>query len=364
MGSMGVAGLDGQSVQVTALDAGTQCAGGGALLTSADGGTAVVCNGTPADAYLYGDGSAGALTISTDTNWAVAAPPNLHFSSLTIATGATLTVPSGLVVRITGSFVNNGNVVVQQWGGRGHVTYFDESEPDAGAPSWQVARSVAAGKGIALSASENGMRTKSRVVDEAAAGTTKSEAVLVETVRVGIEGGGGGGGCGRGASCVGGAGGGTLTVLAKLSVRNAGGISADGETPISRDCAGAGGGGVIILASSTSVENSGTISAKGGNGWPNGIIANCSPGGGGGGGLVHFIAPTQSGLANVVVAGGEGGSRYSPLLEASTDTGGAGGSSAGRGGGGASLNNEIGWGGWGTSGLAVFSPRQPASVFF
>lgn len=361
MGSMGVAGLDGQSVQVTALDAGTQCAGGGALLTSADGGTAVVCNGTPADAYLYGDGSAGALTISTDTDWTVTTPDNLNFASITISAGATLTVPSGLKLRVTGAFTNNGTIVVRPWGGGGQVQYFDEAEPDAGTPRWTLARATVPGQGIALSSSENGPRTRVRVVPGVTPGRPRSPFMLSRLVDLGVEGGGGGGGCGIGS--LGGSGGGTLTVLARLAITNVGAIEADGETPFGRDCAGGGGGGVVLLASAAAINNGGTVSVKGGTGYNNGIAQGCSPGGGGGGGLIHFIAPTVAATGTADVSGGQGGALYSFPQPAISDMGGAGGTSAGLGGHGAELTGALGWGGLANDGLTITTLRSPTALF-
>jgi hypothetical protein len=43
----------------------------------------------------------------------VAANGNLMFTDVTINTGVTLTVPSGLTIRATGTFTNNGTIVIQ-----------------------------------------------------------------------------------------------------------------------------------------------------------------------------------------------------------------------------------------------------------
>lgn len=67
-----------------------------------------------ANASPYGDGSAGAVTISTDSPW-FSAPPagnNYQFTDLTIAAGATLSVTSGTIIRCSGTFKNAGTIQV------------------------------------------------------------------------------------------------------------------------------------------------------------------------------------------------------------------------------------------------------------
>jgi hypothetical protein len=62
---------------------------------------------------VYGDGSDGALTISAPTDWTVNPPGGtLQFSIFTIAPGGTLTIPSGLVIRVMGDVSINGSVTI------------------------------------------------------------------------------------------------------------------------------------------------------------------------------------------------------------------------------------------------------------
>jgi hypothetical protein len=76
----------------------------------------------PPGSTIYGDGSAGALNITANTDWTVNPPANnIQFTSITISPGATLTVPSGLTLRATGDVEINGNIVVASslWGRAG-----------------------------------------------------------------------------------------------------------------------------------------------------------------------------------------------------------------------------------------------------
>src|SRR5262245_20628358 len=70
-------------------------------------------DGADGQLRIYGDGSAGAKTVAADETWvAAAAPTNPQFADVTINSGATLTVQSGTVIRCTGTFTNNGMIVV------------------------------------------------------------------------------------------------------------------------------------------------------------------------------------------------------------------------------------------------------------
>lgn len=363
MGSMGVAGLDGQSVQVTALDAGTQCAGGGALLTSADGGTAVVCNGTPADAYLYGDGSAGPLVITTDTEWSlfgVPQPVNLQFTDITIAAGATLTVHSGLTLRATGTFTNNGTLAVLPWGGAGYQDAYEEPvSPDAGTIIL-VTRRVDPGTGVARAPAMSGQPSRRANISGSVGGSGLLPEQARALVRPGPFG-GGGGGCGFAGE--GGRGGGTLVVRSRGTLRNVGTITANGSSAF-HTCGGGGAGGVLVLASSTAVENTGTVAAQGAAGTESETTL-CGPGGGGSGGLIHFIGPSIAAGTRTVTAGLPGA-----LLDGTTprsgaaSAGGGGGATIGYGGPGGGIDGVVEEAGLAADGLAIDSQVNPAGVFF
>lgn len=73
--------------------------------------------GASSGSSAYGNGSSGALAISSSQDWTDAggdAPANeaLQFTDITIGSGQTLTLPSGTVIRRTGTFTNNGTLAV------------------------------------------------------------------------------------------------------------------------------------------------------------------------------------------------------------------------------------------------------------
>src|SRR4051812_18839566 len=99
-----------------------------------DGGTGPARPaGTDGSIRIYGDGSAGSLTISANTNWA-AVPPNAahnyQFTNLTIASGFPLTVPSGLVIRASGTVTNNGTISVQTFASGGFIDIVNVTSTD------------------------------------------------------------------------------------------------------------------------------------------------------------------------------------------------------------------------------------------
>src|SRR5260221_420427 len=89
------------------LVTGTCPAGSSIRAVNADG--SVVCQQL---SFFGGDGSAGNLTISASTDWSVTPPVNLNFASVTINSGQTLTVPAGTTIRCSGTFTNNGILLV------------------------------------------------------------------------------------------------------------------------------------------------------------------------------------------------------------------------------------------------------------
>jgi len=235
----------------------------------------------------YGDGSAGALTISSNTDWNTSPPAsnNFQFSSVTVNAGQTWTIPSGLVLRVRGAFIVNGTITV--------------------AVGPRSTGSPATGLGIALSAATNS-------IGGIAISRLGASQLLPPK--------GGGGSGGGSASSPGGAGGGSLVVIAEGGITVAGGGSivangGNGGTNTGGGAAsGGGGGGVIILASRNNITNGGTLSATGGVGGT-ATQANTFGGAGGGGGIVHFLSPNADVVAGTVnVNGGSaGGSTGTPV---------------------------------------------------
>ena len=286
---------------------------------------------------VYGDGSAGPLTVSSNTNWSN--PPtgnNYYFSDVTISSGGTLTVPSGTVIRSTGNFAVNGTIFVSPanlyekgilqttppWDGldvTGHATEgFNGADPDPALP----AHIGYGGGGL------NSIVRAAFIARPALAG-------------------GGAGGFGTigvypqpQAMSAGGA----VFIYARgqVLIAASGSISADAEDkqglPPPHGGGGAG-GGLIVIASPASITNTGSISAHGGIGDDGYMQSSVTGGadfhgasGGGGGGLVHLISPSIV-QGTVDVSGGAGGTSVaSPDSYSKAYTGGAGGGAFGYGG--------------------------------
>jgi hypothetical protein len=270
---------------------------------------------------VYGDGSAGDLTVSTDSLLSAVAPSgNLQFGNVTIEAGATLTVPSGTHFRCTGGFTNNGTLLV--W--TGAVAPAGEGPANPGiSPAGAEAGSLAGSRGGQGLTAEQALTVSDVSVLAGGAGATTAMNTYVaasEGVSVSASG------------DVGGDGGGGLLVLAEGPITNAGTIQTDGGDASAVGGGGGGAGGIIILASAASIDNTGSILARGGDGGAAGVagVYFFCPGGGGGGGLVRLLSPGIT-AGTVDVSGGTGGA-------GGPTTGAVGGAYGGAGGGGCGGN--------------------------
>lgn len=281
-------------------------------------------------ARVYGNGSAGAKVVSADEDWLTAPPTNLMFTDFTVNAGVELRLPSGTVIRCTGTFTNNGNIVVTTTGASG-------GSPDGTIPGMIQASIGLPDPGISTEAAhmgEFGDDTRFRQGGGGGSGLLSLQGRFL--LHPGVKGGGGGMGAFDNG---GGDGGGTLTVLAQAAVVNGatGIINADASG--GAEGSGGGGGGIIILASLGSVTNNGTMSANGGDGGPSNNMT--SSGGGGGGGIINMLAPVvnQGAGASASVAGGAGGAAILNSVNSSPRLGGGGGgASRGRGGDGGNMD--------------------------
>lgn len=244
---------------------------------------------------IYGDGSAGVRTMSgpvvLDSFLDANGIASLQFESLTINAGATLTVPSGTVIRCSGEFVNNGTILIEHAafgnalgnGELGLARTFPSEAADVAVPN----------------SPERAAGGLSRVKEADARFALLNPGVL----------GGSGGSLSDGPE-----GGGTLLVLARGRILNNGLINGDGA-----EATGAG-GGIIVLASVTEVINGaqGIIAARGANGIPATGGGTGFPmrtaGGGGGGGIVRLLAPVVLNSGNITVAGGPGAAALPTLV--------------------------------------------------
>ncbi len=302
------------------------------------------------DMSVYGDGSAGAKTFGTET----LSDMNAMYTNVTVT--GTLTVPSGTVIRCTGTFVNNGTINVS----------FGTDSSNTVTPAHPGISLAPAGIG------GEGTTSSDIVGGKGGIGLPESSAALLRYPGA-AAGGASGGSSGR-------RGGGALTILCKNGITNAGTINADGQQPPSGGvfsvfpAVGGGGGGVVILASATSIilTSGSTVSAAGGAGSapvnPVGFVTMTS-GGGGGGGIVHLLAPsiTTTG-ANINVSGGAGGAAGGlSNPPTSRQSGPGGGASGGNGGNGATFDNgtpnSSPAGSPGSNGHIITSVLDPTPLF-
>jgi hypothetical protein len=304
--------------------------------------------GVAGDLRIYGDGSAGEKAISADETLA---DVNLEYTNFTVNGGVVLTVPSGTIIRCTGTFTNNGMIVVRTFARGGFGFGDDSTEFGAVAPPSEGISARPAGQG------EFGDSSDLRSGGAGGIGLVENEARWV--LNPGLAGGGGG----AASDDSGAAGGGTLVVLARDQIVNAGSIFADGQSAFNAG-SGGGGGGVIILASLIQITNSGTLSARGGNG-ENGDT-NEAPSGGGGGGITHLLAPAIPTPGTPDVAGGTAGANTGGDTTTTLRRGGAGGgASGGNGGDGGPVetNNSTGAATDGGAGFSFTSLLDPTALF-
>lgn len=314
---------------------------------------------------IYGDGSAGSFTVSANTNWASGTGPsnqNLQFEDFTVNAGITLTVPSGTVIRVRGTFTNNGTITALPHASGGEADSNNTGAADAIlAPAAEgIARSSAGfgervvGAGTTVSGGKRGLGI----------GTMMGAAAILNPGPTG--GGGGGGAANATISGRGGDGGGTLVVLAQGALIHAGTITANGANAASPG-GGGGGGGVVVLASKTSIAMSGTISVTGGTGGASGTSVGA--GGGGGGGIVQLIAPVvpSSGSVTVTTSGGAAGTQGASGSASGTGSrmgGAGGGGSGGTGGsGGLLFGSDPFAAGAGSSGFSLHRQIDPTALF-
>jgi hypothetical protein len=317
-------------------------------------------SGAPA---AYGNGASGSLTITQDVRLgdrvtsSTVLPGqnvrNLQFTDFTVAEGVTLTVQSGTVIRCTGTFTNNGTIIVQH-GAEGSDRLV------AGSTGNPVLRSAPAGVAtLAAASGDVGSAATLRAGGTPGAGLSEFEAVA--TIAVGVNAGGGGGA----ALDAGGDGGGGFVVIAQGELTNTGTIQATGaDAPAG---GGGGGGGVVILASRTAVTNtsSGFIDVSGGDGGD--ANSSSGPGGGGGGGIVHLIAPELSDEGTMVAAGGAAGASgsHGGVTASTRSGGGGGGASGGSGGTGGSveINGDTTAAEGGQAGFTLMTQADPSALF-
>lgn len=287
-----------------------------------------------ASSPIYGDGSAGALVISSNTNWSTTMPTNINvqYSSITVNSGVRFTVPTGTKLRCT------GNVDIQ-----GTISVHGTERPTGSATTGWIS-------GISRMLPGLGANPRFGIQPTS----------VLSLINIPLLGGGAGANGSVGIDGYGGAGGGTFAIYAQgtISISSAGEINAGGEhaytnpipelTENNTNGSGGGGGGVIVLLSKEGITNSGVITANGGDGSNATKGTTNRPGGGGGGGGVILLLGPHINEGSAFVNGGVAGSNLNNL-QTGTSRGGAGGASGGNG----------GWGGITFSTTSTFS--QPTA---
>ncbi len=319
-GPQGVAGPQGI--------AGPQGAKGDTGSQGADGPQGAV--GADGQLRVYGNGSAGTKHVTTSE---ALTDSNLQYTDIIIDSGQTWTVPSGAVIRCTGSFTNNGTITVNQYASGGLIRWPDSTD------QWPVLAQPH--PGLSQRGAFNGAGGDNSVTRGGGIGGSPiPEDEARHVLMPGPLGGGGGAAPGWAVGQkIGSSGGGTLVVLCQGQVTNNGLIEANGQGGFG----GGGAGGIIIIASKTGVNNttSASITANGGTGGSFSDASNSGAGGGGGGGIIHLIGTASADGGTGVVNGG--------TLSAQKGVGGTGGTEThttprGGGGGGGACGGSGGWG--------------------
>ena len=315
---------------------------------------------------FYGDGSAGDLVISADTDWTTTSPPNLFFNNVTIDATTTLTVPSGTTIYCAGTFINNGLILVESNNNRSGLFNGGSNLRTTTPATIRLHLTIRNPDiGDAASSATNGSWSPNS--ESSFSGGRGGSAMQEAAIRSSIGRMYRGGGAGGGGSNTGGSGGGALRVLCKGDISNNGEIRANGNNAGS----GGGGGGIIVLASPTSVQHLGTgaLTANGGNGGNAIVYSNLLRGaaGGGGGGIVALIAPTLVNVGAINVDGGTGGVGTTLTNDSDRMSGGGGGASGGNGGSGGFMNpgtSATAFAGTdGSLGITVLIAASPEALF-
>lgn len=311
-------------------------------------------------AKFAGDGSDSDLTISSFTNWDSIPPTEVFFDNVTIDAGQEFRVPAGTTIRCSGSFTNNGTIIVSK-GAEAEGAFSGLS--NTGGPTMGMTSVAHPGdtRGVATLGDSNndhasnpvslGGGTPGKAIPQAIAISSFSNFTI-------------GGGSGAGYDNQGNAGGGLLKVYCNGTIVNNGTISAVGSNGGNASIGG-GGGGIVILGSRTAIDNStGLIDVSGGNG--SAAASFGGNGGGGGGGIIILASPTAPILGTEIVsAGAGGGGTVANSVTTNFRTAGAGGGGCGgRGGFGGSVGSTgtPSSAGNGTDGYVIALNKDPSML--
>lgn len=312
--------------------------------------------GVDGSVKLFGDGSAGALDVSSTVDeFDTATDANFQFSSLRIRAGALLITRSGRVYRVNGSCLIEGGLFSANAPGTGGFATLNSTGQFVAYHTGVSGEGNAGASGVCV---QNA--TFAAPGGVAARGLARAEAVNLTTAPISASAAGGG----SVNSFPGGSGGGTVGLFCKdgITVTASGQIGVEGDDAQSSG-GGGGSGGLLLLASSRSIVNDGTLFAPGGDGGPS--STNVGAGGGGSGGIIHLVAPAiVAGSTNV--DGGAAGSDATAITAAIRCGGSGGGALGGDGGAGSSVPAGSSATGSGASaggaGLVIATPADPTAI--
>ena len=298
----------------------------------------------------YGNASQGDVVATASTNIFILVPSgDFEFRNFTVDPGVTLTVPSGTILRCTGTFTVDGSIQVDvgTFGSTSHSSFNGPAgQGNSAAPAGDATPTAIGSGGRGLSSGQAAELLDPGPFGGGAGGSSSASAI----------GGGGNGGDGGGA----------FTALAAGALSVAGNIDAGGTAGGVN--AGGGAGGIVILASRSSIDVSGVVAARGGKGGDTTISSGhdyVAAGGGGGGGIVNLVSPAITVAGSVLVNPGNGGhGAAEPAVPSTRGGGGGGGACGGDGGhGGVPLNEPFSTGEDGAPGALGQIIADPTDLF-
>ncbi len=282
---------------------------------------------------------------------------NTAYRDFFIEAGATLSVPSGTVIRVTGGscdIAGTLSVLTSAGGGK---------RPDVSTGFGIDRGSSPAHAGISRRSA--GFGDISQSVDTVIGGSGGLGLESSQAMQIRYPGLFGGGGGAPGLVETGGAGGGSFVLLCERQISVTGTVLSNGFSALGAG-GGGGAGGVVVFGSENRIVTtaSSLISAQGGDGGP--AAANSAPGGGGGGGIVYLVSPNISTSGSISVLGGSGQSAGSGVVQNQIRSGGGGGGACGgNGGDGGNINSDLSHSvsSAGSAGHSIESRVSPRFIF-
>ncbi len=290
-------------------------------------GSTLVYTGVVSSLGLFGDGSDGDVTISTNTTLSA----DKKYRNLTINTGVTLTT-AGYAIYVLGTLTITGTGKIDNSGGAGG----NGGAASSGVAGTAGAAGAAAGGGT-FTAGKAGVAGVAGVYNSTGqVNGTAGNAGVAANPSLGASGGAGGaGGDANNPGSVGGAAGaaGTATAETVLVKAPAYEVSANlsaSETTLTKKLTAIASSSGLLLSPGASGGSGGSGGESGGN--PNFTASGGSGGSGASGGVVFIAARTIANAGTISANGGAGGAAGAPFQDVGAIVGGSGGGGGGGGG--------------------------------